>query len=125
MPSGVVLPLCLMAVGASGCFSGSWDYEALEAVCAGPELNLGLGRRQLLESSLLHLKEDRYSLHQLVRDYVAAEMPLEDEAEEGLRLKHAQHYLEVDEQADEKLGGEEIEEGLGFLSEPNHSCYPH
>lgn len=43
MPSGVVLPLCLMAVGASGCFSGSWDYEALEAVCAGiPWLVLGI-----------------------------------------------------------------------------------
>lgn len=96
-------------------FSGSWDYEALEVVRTGPELNLGLGRSQLLESSLLHLKQDRYSLHQLVRDYVAAEMPMEDGSEEQLRLKHARHYLQVARQADEKLGGEEIEEGLWAL----------
>jgi len=96
-------------------FSGSWDYEAMEAVCADAELNLGLARKQLVESSLLHLEEDRYSLHQLVRDYVAAEMPLHAEGRQGLRLKHALHYLKIAGQGADKLGGEDTAEGLSVL----------
>jgi len=95
--------------------SGSWDYEAMEAVCAGPGLNLSLARGQLVGSSLLHLQDDRYSLHQLVRDHVKATMPLEDDAEQELRLKHALHYLEVSQHADNKLGGKETAAGLSLL----------
>jgi len=78
-------------------FSGSWDYQAMEAVHADAELNLGLARRQLVDSSLLHLEEDRYSLHQIVRDYVAGRMPLGGRARRSLRRKHALHYLEIAE----------------------------
>ena len=98
-------------------FPGSWDHEAMRVVCGTPGLDVSEGRKQLLESSLLRLEQDRYSLHQLVRDNVLTKMALETEVEEELRLKHASHYLDVAEQADAKLGAEDTGAAVRVLDE--------
>ena len=73
-------------------FAGGFDYPGIEAVC-GTE-----GLDNLTKSSLIDYDQAkrRYSLHQLVLDYVKGKMPpLSTKEAEPLRLKHARYYLKV------------------------------
>lgn len=72
-------------------FAGGFDYSAIESIC-GIE-----GLEQLTDSSIIdyEIAVDRYSLHQLVLDYIKKRLPLPPEEEEKIRLKGARHYLKV------------------------------
>jgi len=75
-------------------FESGADDEAIGVVC-GEMADEGV--RELTQSGLLDFdhQTERFSLHQLVEDYVTANMPLEEDEEQTARLKHAQHYAKV------------------------------
>jgi tetratricopeptide (TPR) repeat protein len=81
-------------------FEGGADEEAINAVC-GEIADEGI--RELTQSGLLDYGHQmkRYSLHQLVADYVIANMPLEGNEERTARQRHAQHYAKAAEKYNE------------------------
>jgi tetratricopeptide (TPR) repeat protein len=81
-------------------FEGGADEPAINAVC-GEITDEGI--RELTQSGLLDYGHQmkRYSLHQLVADYVIANMPLEGNEERTARQRHAQHYAKAAEKYNE------------------------
>ncbi len=98
-------------------FPGSFAAPAaaavwkLEAEAAGETLG------GLLDYSLLEYdaKSGRYRLHDLARAFAVEVLPPEEE--DGARLRHAEHYLNVLSAADELYlqGGERVLEGLALF----------
>ena len=93
-------------------FPGGATLEAAERVCAGPELG-GLDRDEVLwllaalvEKSLVVATEDgaevRYSMLETMRAY-GQERRLETGEDEALRRAHADHFLELAEEAEPHL----------------------
>jgi predicted ATPase/DNA-binding CsgD family transcriptional regulator/transcriptional regulator with XRE-family HTH domain len=94
-----------------GVFSGGWDLEAAEAVCADDGIEradvLDLLTR-LVDKSLVLAEEQageaRYRLLEPIRQYALEQVTALGEAN-GARSRHAEHYLWLAEQAAAALWG--------------------
>jgi predicted ATPase/DNA-binding SARP family transcriptional activator len=97
-------------------FAGGWTLAAAEAVCGRPAPDrrspapdgvLDLLAR-LLDKSLIQVAETdgevRYRLLEIVRQYAAERLDAGGEAD-GVRRRHAEHYLELAEAAAPELRG--------------------
>jgi predicted ATPase/class 3 adenylate cyclase len=96
-------------------FVGGCDLEAAEAVCES-DAALGLdvleGISSLIENSLVREHDDpggepRYSMLETIREYAGEKLEASAEAN-GLRRRHAEHFLALAERAERILFGQEI-----------------
>ena len=86
-------------------FSGGWDLQAAEVVCAAP----GLGRddvlnglERLVDRSLVLAEHGRYRMLETLRQY-ANERLRDRNAIDALRERHAHYYLRLAEAAEPEL----------------------
>ncbi len=72
-------------------FAGGFDYPAIKSICGAT------GFDQLTTMSIIDhdITLGRYSLHQLVLDYIKKYLPLLPQEEEEVNLKAAQYYCQV------------------------------
>jgi predicted ATPase/class 3 adenylate cyclase len=96
-------------------FVGGCDLEAAEAVCDA-EATFGLdvleGISSLIENSLVREQgeprgEPRYSMLETIHEYAGEKLEASDEAQ-GLRRRHAEHFLALAERAERVETGQEI-----------------
>ncbi len=91
-------------------FSGGCTLETAEAVA---EADLDL-LESLLDKSLLRRSQDRFWMLETIREYAAEK--LEQSGEEGeLRQRHAEWFVELVEEFDDRLRGPELESWLSRL----------
>lgn len=94
-----------------GVFPGSFDYEAVEAVCCYPPLDRAMvltALPRLVDTSFVARHDtgdhgERYRLLETLRTY--ADQRLEAAARIALRQRHATHYLKVAQRATPHLRG--------------------
>jgi predicted ATPase/class 3 adenylate cyclase len=79
-------------------FSGGSTLEAAEEVTEADLNNL----QSLVDKSLLHYTDERFSMLETIREYAAERLEASDEGEEFQR-RHAEHFLAVAEQAEPDL----------------------
>jgi Predicted ATPase len=90
-----------------GVFAGGCALGAAESVC-GDGLDVIDGLASLVDHSLLQLEgtdaAPRFAMLETIREYAVGRLETSGEAE-GLRLRHAQHYLALAEEAEPYLRG--------------------
>jgi len=100
-----------------GVFLASFDAGAAQAIWELQEAETTKLLSLLRRYSLLDYDETlaRFSLHDLLTDYALSQM--EDGEEQGIRIKHAIHYMNVMQTADKLYlsGNENILQGLRLL----------
>ena len=104
-----------------GAFSGTPDFEAVVAVCAGPDLEprsvlnvlANLVSKSLVEART-NLPMARYRLLETVRVYAGAQLEASGEADQ-VASAHARWCLSLAERADEHLTGPHQLDWLGVL----------
>ncbi len=79
-------------------FAGAADLDSVEAVCAGPEVDVLEGISSLVDKSLVRRRdalagETRYRMLETIREF-AGERLVDTARSDELRRQHALHYLE-------------------------------
>lgn len=96
-----------------GVFAGGCDLEAVEAVCSGEGLGIGIldGLASLIEKSLLRQDEQpdgqpHFRMLETLREYALERLEAgERQGGAGFRLRHAEHFLALAERAEPHLWG--------------------
>jgi predicted ATPase/DNA-binding CsgD family transcriptional regulator len=99
-----------------GVFAGGCDLEAVEAVCSGEGLGVGVldGLASLIEKSLLRQDEQpdgqpRFRMLETLREYALERLEAGEHRDgAGFRLRHAEHFLALAERAEPQLWGPQL-----------------
>jgi len=94
-------------------FRGGWEEKAAEMV-AGASLQLLFS---LADKSLLRSASGRYDMHEVLRQYAAEQLELMSGERSETLVHHATYFLELSEQAEEKLRGSMQSDWLQRLEE--------
>jgi predicted ATPase/DNA-binding SARP family transcriptional activator len=81
-------------------FSGGCSLEAAEHVCAADLDALSA----LVDRSLARQREARFTMLETIREYALERLDASAEGD-GIRLRHAEHFLELAERAQEPISG--------------------
>jgi predicted ATPase/class 3 adenylate cyclase len=89
-----------------GTFNGGWTLEAAEAICAsGLKLSVLDGLGTLVDQSLVRRSDDaqpRFTMLETIREF-AVERLAASGAEDDLRRRHAEHFRDLAEEANQHL----------------------
>ncbi len=87
-------------------FSGGWTLEAAESVCSeeGSGLDILDLLTQLVEKSLVNLRDSRYRMLETTRQY-AREKLLDSGEGQASHDRHANYFLDLAKQADKEIHG--------------------